>query len=365
MSSQGILNIMGDDFNETSSGSNNTEPDYYYETEPPPGPTPQCGALGVFVLVSNIIIFIVGIVGNGLVIWIIGVKTKRSVNFTWYLSLAVSDFLFCMTLPFNSVYMATANWYFGHFMCKFISVAIPLNMYSSVFVLLVISVDRCMCVVFPVWTQNNRTPRKSSAVIILVWLLSALLALPSVIFSTTQTEKDKTGCILNHNSTAFSRESVVFIGFVFGLIIPLIVIVICYSVIMLKLRANRVMRVKSSKPFKLMTAVIITFVVCWLPYHVFRLLEVHHDKHSDTLLKTGIQVASILAFANSCVNPILYSFMGQDFRNRCHKSIVSRMENALHEESRSTRGMSLSKSGNTLKFPPEGIHVEDKIRGGQ
>ncbi|XP_041957665.1 chemokine-like receptor 1 [Alosa sapidissima] len=314
---------------------------YTYDPEPEPPASLSCDALCAFVLASNIIIFILGIVGNGLVIWIIG-KTKRTVNSSWYLSLAVSDFLFCTTVPFNGVYMATGHWHFGLFMCKFISVAFPLNMYSSIFLLLVISVDRCMCVVFPVWTQNHRTLRRSSAIIVLVWIVSALLTLPSLVFPTTQTIKDQTKCIHDHNSTAFSRESVVLIGFVFGLAIPLMVIVICYSVIMLKLRANRMMR--SSKPFKVMTAVIITFVMCWLPFQIFRLMEVYYTSCSSALLKTGIQVTITIAYANSFMNPILYSFMGQDFRNKCLMSILSRMESALQEEDRSTKAMSMSKS---------------------
>ncbi|XP_062407836.1 N-formyl peptide receptor 2-like [Sardina pilchardus] len=287
-----------------------------------------CDALCVFVLTSNIIIFILGIVGNGLVIWIIGVKTKRTVNSSWYLSLAASDFLFCTTVPFNGVYMATGHWHFGHFMCKFVSVAFPLNLYSSIFLLLVISVDRCMCVVFPVWTQNHRTLRKSSAIITLVWTVSTLLALPFLFFYTTQTIKDDTMCIDDY--TSFSRKIVVFICFVSGLAVPLMVIVICYSIIMLKLRANRTMR--SSKPFKVMTAVIITFVMCYLPLFIFQLLSVYHVLYSPTLLKTGIQVTITIAYVNSFMNPILYSFMGQDFRNKCLMSVLSRMENALQEE---------------------------------
>ncbi|XP_062380968.1 chemerin-like receptor 1 [Sardina pilchardus] len=316
--------------------------DYEYNPDLEPPARLSCDALCVFVLISNIIIFILGIVGNGLVIWIIVVKTKRTVNSSWYLSLAVSDFLFCTTVPFNGVYMATGHWHFGHFMCKFISVAFPLNMYCSIFLLLVISVDRCMCVIFPVWTQNHRTLRKSSAIIALVWIVSALLTLPSIFFSTTQTKEDETTCIHDHDPTAFSRKSAALICVVFGLAVPLMVIVICYSVIMLKLRANPMMR--SSKPFKVMTAVIITFVICWLPFQIFQLLEVYHALYSGTLLKTGIQVTITIAYANSFMNPILYSFMGQDFRNKCLMSVLTRMENALQEEGRCSKAMSMSKS---------------------
>ncbi|KAI4896094.1 hypothetical protein NFI96_009168, partial [Prochilodus magdalenae] len=60
----------------------------------------------IFYVVTNMIIFILGVAGNGLVIWIAGFKVKKSVVTTWYLSLAVSDFIFCSTLLFNVVYMS-------------------------------------------------------------------------------------------------------------------------------------------------------------------------------------------------------------------------------------------------------------------
>ncbi|KAI4899241.1 hypothetical protein NFI96_006040 [Prochilodus magdalenae] len=55
--------------------------------------------------ITNVIIFILGVAGNGLVIWIAGFKVKKSVITTWYLSLAVSDFIYCSTLPFGVVSM--------------------------------------------------------------------------------------------------------------------------------------------------------------------------------------------------------------------------------------------------------------------
>ncbi|KAI4877771.1 hypothetical protein NFI96_032660, partial [Prochilodus magdalenae] len=52
------------------------------------------------------------------------------------------------------------EWIFGSFMSKFISFFFFLNMYSSV-LLFVISVDRCVVVMFPVWAQNKRNPTSS------------------------------------------------------------------------------------------------------------------------------------------------------------------------------------------------------------
>ncbi|KAL7839347.1 hypothetical protein SRHO_G00260050 [Serrasalmus rhombeus] len=128
------------------------------------------------------IIFILGFAGNGLVIWIAGFKVKKSVVSTWYLSLAVADFIFCSTLPFVVVYTISKDWTFGGFMCKFNSFMMSLNMYSSIFLLVIISVDRCVLVMFPVWAQNKRTIRKASVTVILAWIIAATFSAPSAAF---------------------------------------------------------------------------------------------------------------------------------------------------------------------------------------
>ncbi|KAL6465899.1 hypothetical protein MHYP_G00260320 [Metynnis hypsauchen] len=134
-------------------------PDYEY-THYPVNQTmdsPRCDAVCIFYAVTNVIIIVLGITGNGLVIWIAGFKVKKSVISTWYLSLAVSDFIFCSFLPIIVISIVKNKWLLGHFMCKFIQYLLFLNSYSSVFLLVIISVDRCVIVTFPVWAQNHRT----------------------------------------------------------------------------------------------------------------------------------------------------------------------------------------------------------------
>lgn len=132
-------------------------------------------------VVINSLISLLGLIGNATVIWISGCKMKTTVNTTFYLSLAISDLLFCFCLPFNVFYLATSHWPFGLLMCKLTSSAMFLNMFSSVFLLVLISVDRCVLITFPVWAQNHRTVRKASGVVVLMWALSAALTLPSLV----------------------------------------------------------------------------------------------------------------------------------------------------------------------------------------
>ncbi|XP_072520759.1 chemerin-like receptor 1 [Salminus brasiliensis] len=277
----------------------------------------------LFYAVANTIIFILGCAGNGLVIWIAGFKMKKSVITTWYLSLAASDFIFCCTLPFGVAQKVQNGWIFGVFMCKFRYFIKFLNMYSSIFVLLIISVDRCVLVLFPVWAQNKRTIRKASVIVVLVWIISAVISMPSLIFrglKFDQTMRCK-------NMKNESRIATVSCRFVLGFVIPLHAIVISYVVIMKRLKSKQM--TKSKKPFKVMTVLIATFLICWLPFHTFSFLAISYE--SINWIKNGKVVGITVANANSCLNPFLYAFMGKDFTKHCN-TVLTKIENAIAED---------------------------------
>ncbi|XP_028312890.1 chemokine-like receptor 1 [Gouania willdenowi] len=288
----------------------------------------------VSLLAVSVLIFLLGFCGNALVIWISGFKMKKTVNTTWYLSLAISDFVFCVFLPFSIVQTAMEEWIFGYFMCKFASTIMFLNMFSSIFLLVVISVDRCVSVMFPVWAQNQRTVKKASVIVVVAWLLAIGLSVPSVIFREVHTHMGRTNCYNNYTLHQNSHSLVAVTRFFAGFVVPFIIIIICYSIIIIKLQRNRM--AKSSKPFKVMTALIVAFFVCWLPYHVFVLLELQHQKHDLHVLTTGLKVGPTMAAANSFLNPVLYVFMGNDFRQKFKSSVLSKMENAMGDDGRTT-----------------------------
>ncbi|XP_054629549.1 chemokine-like receptor 1 [Dunckerocampus dactyliophorus] len=290
--------------------------------------------LCVSLLVITSLIFVLGFCGNAVVIWISGFKMKKTVNTTWYLSLAISDFVFCTFLPFIITNMAMERWIFGLFLCKFASSVLFLNMFSSIFLLVIISADRCVSVVFPVWAQNHRTVRKASVVVILAWVLAIALSLPSAVFRDVQNQMGRSICYNNYTLHQHSHRIIVGSRFLVGFVVPFAIISICYLVIIFKLRTNRM--TKSSKPFKVMTALIVTFFVCWLPYHVFILLELNHQSYNHSLLTAGLQAGTCLAAANSFLNPVLYVFMGNDFQQRFKTSLLSKMENAMGDEGRTT-----------------------------
>nr|XP_005612567.2 chemokine-like receptor 1 [Equus caballus]XP_005612568.2 chemokine-like receptor 1 [Equus caballus]XP_005612569.2 chemokine-like receptor 1 [Equus caballus] len=301
----------------------------------------------IFLVVVYSIVCFLGILGNGLVIVIATFKMKKTVNTVWFLNLAVADFLFNVFLPIHIIYAAMDyHWVFGTAMCKISNFLLIHNMYTSVFLLTIISFDRCISVLLPVWSQNHRSIRLAYTACVVIWILAFFLSSPSLVFRDTAHQHGKISCFNNFslsaasssrlpthhplNPVGFNRHMVVTITrFLCGFLVPGLIITACYFTIVCKLRRNRL--AKTKKPFKIVVTIIITFFLCWCPYHTLYLLELHHAAVPGSVFSLGLPLATAIAIANSCMNPILYVFMGQDFK-KFKVAVFSRLVNALSED---------------------------------
>ncbi|XP_015679849.2 chemokine-like receptor 1 [Protobothrops mucrosquamatus] len=292
--------------------------------------------------------FVLGVLGNGLVIFITGFHMKKTVNTVWFLNLAIADFIFIFSLIFVRVALYF-KWYINQFLCKMNRTLIFLNLYASVYFLMVISIDRCIFVRYPVWVQNHRTPRLASFVALGVWILAFVLSSPPLYSG--EPIKDANNIVIScYNDYGNSIDIKLAISnFVLTFVIPFVVILLCYGTIVLKLRRGQLFQ--SSKPYKIITAVLVAFFVCWFPYHVFSFINLKYSSHLDMLLAVniGVPLASFLAFINSCLNPIFYVFMTQGFKDSLRKSFLSAIENAFTEEVRQTSTTNKTRSSAELE----------------
>ncbi|XP_069041461.1 chemerin-like receptor 1 isoform X1 [Lepisosteus oculatus] len=364
--------MMEDDFNATATpypgnGSlgNDTEGDYYEDYEDEFAELRR--SLNVMSLVVYSLAFLLGVLGNGLVIWVTGFKMKKTVNTVWFLNLAVADFLFTAFLPLNVAYTAMGfHWPFGRFLCKANSTLAFLNMFASVYLLALISADRCLAVVWPVWAQNHRSVRGAWAVSGAAWLLALALSAPYFVFRDTAPAYHDESVINCFNNFAFSDDyetpavvqlrlfrhrAMIAARFLLGFALPFAAIVACYAVIVCRLRRNRALAARAGRTFRIIAAVVAAFFLCWAPYHVFVLLEMCNHmaaefspalNHATTI---GVPIATSLAFLNSCLNPLLYVFVGQDFQDKVRRSVLSVLESALTEEASHSHSHSLSAFG--------------------
>ncbi|XP_012641011.2 N-formyl peptide receptor 2 [Microcebus murinus] len=309
-------------------------------------------ALQVLPLVVLGITFVLGVLGNGLVIWVAGFRMTRTVTTVSYLNLALADFSFTATLPFLIVSMAMREkWPFGWFLCKLVHIVVDVNLFGSVFLIALIALDRCVCVLHPVWAQNHRTVGLAKKVILGPWILALLLTLPVFIFLTTVTTANgDTYCTFNFASWGNTKEEKLkvavtmltmrgVIRFLVGFSTPMSIVAVCYGLIAAKIHKKGM--IKSSRPLRVLTAVVASFFVCWFPFQLVALLSTVWLKEmlflgQYKILDALVNPTSSLAFFNSCLNPMLYVFVGQDFRQRLVHSLPASLERALTEDSAPT-----------------------------
>ncbi|XP_047417522.1 chemerin-like receptor 1 [Sciurus carolinensis] len=308
---------------------------------------PEARVARIVLVVVYSLVCLLGILGNGLVMVITTCKMRKTVNAVWFLNLALADFLFNAFLPLHIAYAAMDyHWAFGTALCKISSFLLVHNMYTSVFLLTAISFDRCVSVLLPVWSQNHRSVRLASAACVAIWVLAFFLSSPSLVFRDTAAIHGKISCFNNFSLSAassspwpahsrpdpvgFSRHVAVTVTrFLCGFLVPVLIITACYLTIVCKLQRNRL--AKTSKPFKIIVTIIATFFLCWCPYHALHLLELRHTAVPGSVFSLGMPLANAIATANSCMNPILYVFMGQDFK-KFKVTLFSRLVNALSED---------------------------------
>ncbi|NWW45778.1 C5AR1 protein, partial [Pedionomus torquatus] len=303
------------------------------------------------ILALYALIFLLGVLGNGAVIWVTGFELRRTVNGVWFLNLSMADLLCCLSLPFLALPLARDHhWPLGHFACKVVPSLTILNMFASVLLLMAISIDRCMLVTQPVWCQNHRTLALARVACGAAWFLATLLTLPSFIFRTTRYDvfSEKTTCVLDYQAVGHHQHLTELITsitrFLCGFLMPFVVITACYSLLLARIHSRGFTR--SWKAIKLILVVIISFFVCWLPYHVVGLIIASSHPHS-TLFKGALEADPIvtgIAYINSCVNPIIYVVMGQDFKDKFQRSWRAILRGVLSDDPTSSMGDSKMKT---------------------
>lgn len=270
------------------------------------------------------IIFILGAVGNLLVVWIYIHVRKRLKTMTdvYLLNLAVADLLFLCTLPFWSV-DAIKGWDFGPALCKMVFAIYRINFFSSMLLLTCISVDRYISIVQVTKAQNMKKQRLffSKLACLGVWMVSALLALPEFIFAKVKINSGQSFCTLVYwaNNNNQTKILVLSVQICMGFCLPLLVMFFCYSFIMHTLLQAR--NFQKHKALRVIFAVVFVFVLSQLPYNsllIFEAMQAANTTLTDCQTIIGFtvaeQVTKSVAYTHACLNPFLYVFIGVRFR---------------------------------------------------
>ena len=225
----------------------------------------------------------VGLTGNAMVIYVIlkYAKMKTATNI-YILNLAIADELFMLSVPFLATSAAVRHWPFGSLMCRLVLSVDGINMFTSIFCLTVLSVDRYVAVVHPIKAARYRRPTVAKVVNVCVWALSLLVILPIIVFADTVPAHDGgVDCNFLWPEAAWSEAFVVY-TFLLGFLLPVAAICLCYCLMVARMRAvglkaGWLQRRRSEKKItRMVLLVVAVFVLCWMPFYVVQLVSVFH-----------------------------------------------------------------------------------------
>ncbi|XP_053309901.1 neuropeptides B/W receptor type 2 [Spea bombifrons] len=281
------------------------------------------------------VICVVGLTGNTAVIYVILKAPKmKTVTNLFILNLAIADDLFTLVLPINIAEILLHYWPFGVVLCKIILSIDLYNIFSSIFFLTVMSIDRYLVVLATVRSKRMpyRTYRAAKIVSLLVWILVIVIVLPFTVFAGVYMDDlEFKSCGLNFpkpEKTWFkaSRIYTLMLGFA----IPVSTICILYMVMLYKLRhmrlnSNAKALDKAKKKVTIMVFVVLAVCLfCWTPFHLATIVSLTTDLQETSLVIGISYFITSLSYANSCLNPFLYAFLDDSFRKSFRKLLECR-----------------------------------------
>nr|XP_046192482.1 leukotriene B4 receptor 2-like [Oncorhynchus gorbuscha] len=258
----------------------------WFLTQPSPSPAGPSKGLGcsntwqaetgrITQMVITVLIFLVGVSLNSLVVYALAWRgrgrltrrgslgqgeTRGASSFRVYVvNLALADLVLLLRTPLMLAYLAhSCSWPVGKLACRLVIFLRGLGLYAAAFLLCAVAVERCLCLLRPVWSSLKR-PR---------W------AVPLV-------------C-----------------GLLWGWLLPWLPLTstlpTCWRSTMARL-------------YRVLFLTMLLFLSCWVPYFTCRFLRalaVGRPERAGLYRAsfTGAYVSLFLVYLKSSLNPVLYVF---------------------------------------------------------
>ncbi|EDV48265.1 neuropeptide SIFamide receptor [Drosophila erecta] len=291
-------------------------------------------AMSMVYCVAYIVVFLVGLIGNSFVIAVVlRAPRMRTVTNYFIVNLAIADILvivFC--LPATLIGNIFVPWMLGWLMCKFVPYIQGVSVAASVYSLIAVSLDRFIAIW---WPLKQMTKRRARIMIIGIWVIALVTTIPWLLFFDLVPAEEvfSDALVSAYSQPQFLCQEVwppgtdgnlyfLLANLVACYLLPMSLITLCYVLIWIKVstrsipgeskdaQMDRMQQKSKVKVIKMLVAVVILFVLSWLPlYVIFARIKFGSDISQEEfeILKKVMPVAQWLGSSNSCINPILYS----------------------------------------------------------
>ncbi|NWX38090.1 GPR34 protein, partial [Notiomystis cincta] len=296
------------------------------------------------------IIFVVGLAGNIIALFaFLCIHQKRNSIQVYLLNVAIADLLLIFCLPFRILYHATNRWMFSWVLCKVVGTLFYMNMYISIVLLGLISLDRYVKINKSVKRPRVLTATRSVQICCAVWAIALTGFVVVVAPSFLETAKNNSTQCFHYRSKQNAKTEAV-LNYIIVLIFWVVFFLLILSYVkigknLLKIsrrRANFPNAGKYSKTARNSFIVLIIFTVCFVPYHIFRFVYITSQLQTPSCYWMGIihtcnEAMLIFSSFNSCLDPVMYFLMSRSVRKTVFQLICRKLhgESSLNLESTS------------------------------
>ncbi|XP_031798892.1 mas-related G-protein coupled receptor member X4-like [Sarcophilus harrisii] len=250
----------------------------------------------------SLLVASLGLLGNGVVLWLLGFRIRRTPFSVYILNLAGADALFlCYSLLFMIIFNLRYLFYT-----------------AGLSLLAAISTERCLSALFPIW-YRCRCPKHTSVLVCAgLWALAGMM---QVTEAATLHYVDPGGFYVNFL-------------IIYILWLLLLTCVLCVSSLTLLLRVQcSSWRRRPPRLYLLVMLTVLVFLLCGLPWGVGDFIN-HHFR----IELMPYSLSQSLACVNSSVNPFIYFFVGKRGHKR-REPLRLVLQRALGEEQEVGGGM--------------------------
>ncbi|XP_076836838.1 cysteinyl leukotriene receptor 2 [Brachyhypopomus gauderio] len=291
-----------------------------------------------------LLIFILGVVGHSVSLYVFVSLWRKKRSLTsinlFMVNLLVSDLMQVCSLPFRvSYYLSDSKWLFGPIACRLISYIFYLNMYGSIYFMAFLNIMRYLALVRPYLFKRLQSCGNGRVVCLFIWLFVMLASSPLLIMGGGTGNSTDTCMELPKDHSFIEILSVINNAtLAVGFVVPTAVILWC-SIFVARglLRPGPTRRMVNTSRKKSGALVIISlgiFMISFLPYHVTRLVflqaEIKWRLHNSTqscdhieAIRKAAVITLCLGTANTCLDPILFFFVGENVRGFFRKLLRS------------------------------------------
>uniref|UniRef100_A0AAR2K4J9 G-protein coupled receptors family 1 profile domain-containing protein n=1 Tax=Pygocentrus nattereri TaxID=42514 RepID=A0AAR2K4J9_PYGNA len=277
----------------------------------------------IFIPILYSLAVVIGLLGNVLVLVVLWQKKRAwSMPDTFVLHLSVADILLLLTMPLWAV-EAVNEWIFGIELCKLAGALFQVNFYCVIFLLVCISLDHYLSIVHAVQMFSLKKPWLIQLSCMAVWFFSLLLSIPDWVYlgATEDSRRGKTECVHWYPSDGWRLASRL-LYHVVGFVIPALVLVFCYTRILLKLQRGS-QSLQKQRAVRVILALVVAFFICKTPYNITLMVDTIHGSPSNyisdicdstTALDIAMTATSTLGYLHCCINSVLYALFEVKFR---------------------------------------------------